>query len=178
MGVVYRARDRRLDRPVAVKFVLAGAFADRDERERFLTEARVTARLQHPNIVQVFEVGDAGGVPYMVLELVEGGTLARAIAGAPLPPADAATLTETLARAVAYAHSRGVIHRDLKPGNILVVGGGWWVEGKNSSPPSPLHTPLATKITDFGLAKQLGDDSHRTRTGVVIGTPSYMAPEQ
>src|SRR5262249_10181539 len=115
---------------------------------------------QHPNIIQIYEIGEYAGRPYCALEYVEGGTLARRIAGRPLPPEEAAATAEALARAVHYAHQRQVLHRDLKPANVLLAADG---------------TP---KVTDFGLAKTLDTDSGQTRTGEVMGTPSYMAPEQ
>ncbi len=127
---------------------------------RFRIEVEAAARLQHPNIVQIFEVGEAGGHPYCALELVEGGSLAAQLAGQPLPARQAARLVEALARAVQLAHSRNVVHRDLKPANVLLT---------------PDGTP---KITDFGLARQLDSDSGETQAGQVMGTPSYMAPEQ
>ncbi len=159
MGVVYKARHVRLKRLVALKMVLAGGHAGPDDLARFRTEAEAIARLQHPNIVQVFEVGDQGGLPFLALEFCGGGSLATKLAGTPLPPAAAATLVETLARAMQAAHEKGVIHRDLKPANVLLAEDG---------------TP---KVTDFGLAKKL-DEAGQTMPGVVMGTPSYMAPEQ
>ena len=167
MGVVYRARQVALNRSVALKMVLADAHAGPAALHRFRAEAQAVARLQHPNIVQVYEVGEHGGRPYFSLELVEGCTLADRLAGTPLPAHAAAELTERLARAIHAAHERGVIHRDLKPANILLQARG--------SLPVGLDTP---KITDFGLAKQVDGDSNLTRTGAVLGTPSYMAPEQ
>jgi serine/threonine protein kinase/tetratricopeptide (TPR) repeat protein len=160
MGVVYRARHLALKRTVAIKMVLAGGHAGPHELARFRIEAEAVARLQHPNIVQIHEVGDAGGHPYFALEFVEGGTLAGRLARGPMPPREAAALVELLARAMHLAHSRNVIHRDLKPANILLTADG---------------TP---KITDFGLARQLDADSGETQAGAVMGTPSYMAPEQ
>jgi WD40 repeat protein len=159
MGVVYQARHIRLDRHVALKMILAGGHAGEAERERFRVEAQAIARLQHPNIVQVHEVGEHDGLPYFSLEFCPGGSLARKLDGTPLPPAEAATLVETLARAMHVAHQKGILHRDLKPSNVLLAEDG---------------TP---KVTDFGLAKKLDEDS-RTATGAVMGTPSYMAPEQ
>jgi tRNA A-37 threonylcarbamoyl transferase component Bud32/tetratricopeptide (TPR) repeat protein len=158
MGVVIRARDPRLDRTVALKLVIAGAYSGKEARESFLAEARVTARLRHPHIVQIYEVGEENGVPFMALELIEGGTLAREVAGHPLAPRRAAELIETLARAVGHAHSRGVIHRDLKPANVLLAADG-------------------PKVADFGVAVVLDPDT-TARTGLLAGTPSYMAPEQ
>jgi WD40 repeat protein len=157
MGVVYQARDQRLGRLVALKMIKDGADAD---LRRFRTEAEALARLQHPNIVQVFEVGEHDGQPYFSLEYCAGGSLDRKLNGTPLPAAEAARLTETLARAVQAAHERQVLHRDLKPGNVLLAADG---------------TP---KVTDFGLAKKLDQESGQTHSGAVMGTPSYMAPEQ
>src|SRR5947209_7222066 len=123
MGVVYQARHQRLGRTVALKLLRAGAFAGARERERFSREARAGAALQHPNIVQVFEVGDDPGCPYLAMEFVSADSLSDRLRQGPLTPREAANLVETLAQAVDYAHSRGVIHRDLKPANILVVSG-------------------------------------------------------
>lgn len=158
MSLVLRADDTRLDRPVALKLILSGVYSDRKAREQFLAEARMTARMRHPNIVQIYDVGEENGIPYMALEFVDGGTLARAIALKPMTPADAAVLVETLARAVAYAHSRGVIHRDLKPANVLLSSDG-------------------PKVADFGVALIL-DPGASAHSGVLAGTPNYMAPEQ
>jgi tetratricopeptide (TPR) repeat protein/predicted Ser/Thr protein kinase len=159
MGVVYKARQTALKRLVAIKMILVGEHASAEERERFRAEAEVVARLGHPNIVEIYEVGEADGRPYFSLEFVDGGNLAKQLAGTPMPPPKAAALVETLARAMHHAHVNGIVHRDLKPGNVLLTAAG---------------TP---KITDFGLAKQL-DMEGRTTTGAIIGTPSYMAPEQ
>jgi serine/threonine-protein kinase len=160
MGVVYKARHLALKRTVALKMVLAGGHAGPRERARFRIEAEAVARLQHPHIVQIHEVGEAGGRAYCALEYVEGGNLAGKIDGQPMPAREAARLVEALARAMQLAHSRNVVHRDLKPANILLTADG---------------TP---KITDFGLARQLDSDSGETQAGAVMGTPSYMAPEQ
>jgi tetratricopeptide (TPR) repeat protein len=159
MGVVYRARQKALDRSVALKVILGAAHAGADQLARFRAEATAAARLSHPNIVQVFEVGDHAGSPFFSLELVDGGTLADRLRGEPQPPRQAAELVRTLARAVEHAHSRGVVHRDLKPANVLIADG-------------------IPKVTDFGLAKQQAADSKLTQTGAILGTPSYMAPEQ
>jgi formylglycine-generating enzyme required for sulfatase activity len=159
MGVVYQARQTKLGRLVALKMILAGAHAGEAELARFRTEAEAIARLQHPHIVQIHEVGDHGGLPFFSLEFCPGGSLEKKLAGTPLPPGEAAALVETLARAMQAAHEKGVIHRDLKPANVLLAEDG---------------TP---KITDFGLAKKL-DEVGQTATGSVMGTPSYMAPEQ
>ncbi len=160
MGVVYKARHLNLKRTVALKMVLAGGHAGPRELARFRIEAEAVARLQHPNIVQIHEVGEADGHPFCALEFVEGGNLATKLGRKPMPARDAARLVESLARAMQLAHSRNVVHRDLKPANILLTADG---------------TP---KITDFGLARQLDSDSGETQAGAVVGTPSYMAPEQ
>jgi WD40 repeat protein len=159
-AVVYKARQHSLGRLVALKMVLAGLLADEETLQRFRGEARAIARLRHPNVVQIFEVGDSDGNPFLALEYVDGGSLARDLAGAPRPARPAAALVETLARATEHAHQQGILHRDLKPANVLLMKDG---------------TP---KVTDFGLAKQLDDDPARTQTGSFLGTPSYMAPEQ
>jgi hypothetical protein len=121
MGVVYRARHRKLNRPVALKMILSGPHSDRAQRARFVREAEAVARLRHPNIVQIYEAGEQDGQPFLALELVEGGSLAERTAGTPLPAGEAAALLETLARAVHHAHEQGIIHRDLKPANILLT---------------------------------------------------------
>ena len=160
MGVVYRARQKPLNRTVALKMILDGAHAGARQANRFRSEAAVFARLQHPNIVQIHEIGEHEGRPFLALEYVQGGTLERSLAGTPLLVDRAARLVETLARAVQHAHERGVVHRDLKPSNVLLSA-----EGE-------------PKITDFGLAKLLAGDSRQTESGALVGTPSYMAPEQ
>jgi serine/threonine protein kinase len=161
MGIVYLAYQSTLERFVALKMVLAGSHASELQLERFKAEARAVARLQHPNIVQVFEVGEQDGLPFFSLEYVEGQSLDRMLAGKPLPPPKAADLTGTICRAMQYAHDKGLLHRDLKPSNILMNHAGM------------------PKVTDFGLAKQLTDDElDATRTGTIMGTPSYMSPEQ
>jgi WD40 repeat protein len=175
MGVVFKARQLSLDRTVALKVILAGAFAGPEERARFRLEAESAARLAHPNIVQVFEVGAGGGPPYLALEFVEGGSLADKLDGTPWPAARAAALVEALAHGVQHAHERGVVHRDLKPANVLLS-----VPAKPQAAEGIAACGLADsvpKITDFGLARRL-DGSGQTRTGDVLGTPSYMAPEQ
>jgi tetratricopeptide (TPR) repeat protein/predicted Ser/Thr protein kinase len=160
MGVVYRARQCSLKRLVALKMILTGHYADPSARARFRTEAEAAARLQHPNIVQIHEVGDHGGRPFLSLEYVEGGSLLGKVAGTAQPEREAARLVETLARAMHYTHQRGILHRDLKPANVLLTADG---------------TP---KITDFGLAKVVDADHGPTRSEALLGTPGYMAPEQ
>ena len=162
MGVVYRARQVGLNRVVALKMILGGACATEKSRDRFLAEALAVARLQHPNIVQIFETGEADGLPFFSQEYVEGGTLAAQLDGTPAAPRRAAALCELLARAVQFAHDRGVVHRDLKPANVLLTADG------------------APKIADFGLAKRLEEAASGsvTETGLALGTPRYMAPEQ
>jgi eukaryotic-like serine/threonine-protein kinase len=167
MGVVYKARQRGLNRLAALKMILAGGHAGAQDLARFQTEGEAIARLQHPNIVQIYEVGQYGGIPFLSLEYLEGGSLKARLGGTPLSPRQAAELVQTLARAVHAAHQRGIIHRDLKPGNVLLAGG--------SDTPLAQCTP---KITDFGLAKQLDGASARTESGAVLGTAGYMAPEQ
>jgi WD40 repeat protein/tRNA A-37 threonylcarbamoyl transferase component Bud32 len=160
MGVVYKARQKSLNRTVALKMILAGGHAGADELLRFRREAEAVARLQHPNIVQIYEVGEQEGRPYFSLEYVSGGSLASQLNGTPLPTGRAAELVATLARAMHAAHEQGIVHRDLKPVNVLLTADG---------------TP---KITDFGLAKQMDSGKGQTQSGSVLGTPSYMAPEQ
>jgi WD40 repeat protein len=180
MGVVYKARQKSLNRLVALKMVLAGGHASATELARFRAEAEAVARLQHPNIVQIHEVGESEGRPFFSLEFVAGGSLSSRLDGTPLPPRYAAQLVETLARAMDTAHQAGIVHRDLKPANILLASSGSKVPGA-SALPGDSHPPLAEwvpKITDFGLAKQLDSVVGHTQTGAVLGTPSYMAPEQ
>ena len=132
IGVVYKARHIQLNRPVALKMLLAGHFASEGLLRRFLVEAEATARLQHPNIVQIYEVGQHQGRPFLALEFVNGGTLSQRTAGKPQPPRDAASLVQSLAGAVQFAHEQGVLHRDLKPGNVLIqqLSGGRDLEEK------------------------------------------------
>jgi tetratricopeptide (TPR) repeat protein len=160
MGIVYKARDTRLNRLVALKRIRAGGHADPEELARFRREAEAVARLQHPHIVQIYEIGECGGLPFFALELLEGGSLEDRLRGTPLPPRPAARLVATVARALHAAHGRGVVHRDLKPANVLMT------------------TEGLPKVADFGLAKQLDAAAGQTQSGVVMGTPPYMAPEQ
>jgi WD40 repeat protein len=160
MGVVYLGRQVLLNRPCALKVILAGAHADPVAAVRFLGEAAAVARLQHPNIVQIHHVGEADGLPFLELEYLPGGSLDRTLDGTPWPARRAAALVEALARGVAEAHRLGIVHRDLKPSNILLAADG---------------TP---KVADFGLAKSLNIESGLTATDSIMGSPSYMAPEQ
>jgi serine/threonine-protein kinase len=175
MGIVYKAQHLRLNRPVALKMLLAGAYAGPDERERFLREAKAVASLRHANIVQVHDVGDHDGRPYFTMEYIDGGSLAQRLLGAPLGARYAAALVATLAEAVQVAHQGGIIHRDLKPANILLQ------RKAGSTPLRVLPSPISDfdpKIADFGLARHFGGDAALTRSGARMGTPSYMAPEQ
>ena len=195
MGVVYKARQIGLDRLVALKMILAGPHAGPKELERFRQEAEAVARLRHPNIIQIYDIGESEGRPYLALEFVEGDSLAHLLKGVPQPLHSAARLVETLAKAIHYAHQRNIVHRDLKPANILLervasksAAGDQWPETSDkteeSSPAadtwSLANSSLAAcpKITDFGLAKRLDDRGMGTQSGDIIGTPSYMAPEQ
>lgn len=182
MGVVYKARQKSLDRVVALKMVREAHLASDADRARFRAEAHAAARLQHPNIVTVHEVGTFDGQAYFCMEYVEGRTLAQRVAAdGPLPPREAARLVAAIARAVHHAHLQGVVHRDLKPSNILLSGERRAASDEPDKPSSLTahRSPLtAVKVTDFGLAKQVGLGESLTRTGVAVGTPSYMAPEQ
>jgi serine/threonine protein kinase len=188
MGVVYLAQHKALKRKVALKMILAGPYADPERRERFRIEAETVARLQHPNIIQIYEVGEQEGRPFLALEYVDGGSLDTYLAGTPQPARPAAALMETLARAMHTAHQCGVLHRDLKPANILLQKGSTkdtkehqeqtTEAGSRREPSYPSWIQATPKITDFGLAKQLDADTVRTPSGAIVGTPSYMAPEQ
>ena len=191
MGVVYKARHLALKRIVALKMVLDGAHAGADSLARFRAEAEAVAKLQHANIVQVYEVGESQGRPFFALEYVEGGSLDRKLKGTPQPPREAAELVEQLARAMHAVHQAGLVHRDLKPANVLLASGGCQLldsdgAGAISRTPAgakleclrPPLTGFVPKITDFGLAKDLSGESGQTASGAIMGTPSYMAPEQ
>jgi WD40 repeat protein/serine/threonine protein kinase len=182
MGIVYKARHIGLNRLVALKMLRAGALADSSDLARFRTEAEAVARLQHPSIVQIFDIGtwqprpSETGVPYLSLEYVDGVSLAACLRDGPQPPRVAAELIEILSRATECAHKASIVHRDLKPANVLLQQ----VHHKDTNESSlclcgEFYSP---KITDFGLAKRLDLDDDQTRTGAVMGTPSYMAPEQ
>lgn len=163
MGVVYLARHRTLKRYVAIKMMLSGAQATLEQTQRFLTEARAVAHLQHPNIVQIFEVGEHDNMPYFTLELVDGQPLDEQLRNQTLSENDAASLMQILCTALQYAHDQGILHRDLKPANVLMTSDG------------------RPKVSDFGLARRIdedAEDSSRTRIGTIMGTPSYMSPEQ
>jgi eukaryotic-like serine/threonine-protein kinase len=193
LGVVYLARDVALNRKVALKMLLAGQFASGQLSQRLLLEAEAIARLQHPNIVQIYEVGQHAERPFLALEYINGGTLAKWMERRPQSPRDAASIVREIAIAVQFAHENGVIHRDLKPSNLLVqsfpqvatlVGtdrdqslGGRWSEANVS------YRELQIKIADFGLAKLVEEDTTATRlpntmTGDLMGTAAYMSPEQ
>ncbi|HSI14808.1 MAG TPA: serine/threonine-protein kinase [Chthoniobacter sp.] len=158
MGVVYRARQKTLNREVALK-MLTGHYG-KDELQRFLAEAQTSAALHHSHIVQIYEVGEIDGSPFFSMEFIEGGTLTEKLRRGLLPPRETAELLMSVARALHFAHQHGVVHRDMKPHNILI---------------DPAGVP---KVADFGIAKRMNDDSELTRSGAVIGTPTYMAPEQ
>ncbi len=179
MGVVYQARQVGLNRLVALKMVLSGSHAGAEDLARFRTEAEALARLKHPNIVQIYEVGAHDGRAFFSMEFCEGGALNRRLNGTPQPPAEAARLAEALARAVQAAHEHNVIHRDLKPANVLLASAdaGRAAEKPDADDAPPPLAGIVLKITDFGLAKKL-DEAGQTHTGEVMGTPSYMAPEQ
>jgi WD40 repeat protein/serine/threonine protein kinase len=185
MGVVYKARHRGLNRLAALKMVLAGEFASSAQELRFRLEAELAARVQHPNIVQVYEIGSYQGRPFLAMEWVEGGSLANRVDGKPWPPDEAAALIETLAHAIDAAHGEGVVHRDLKPANVLLSSADAASGGREppESPPGSRGSrpPLANvvpKITDFGLARMIEGGQTMTESGVLVGTPGYMAPEQ
>ncbi len=159
MGVVYKARQTGFNRVVALKVLAGGAHAAADERARFRAEALSAGQVQHPNVVQVYDVGEHEGVAYLAMEFVGGGSLTDRLKGNPMPVPAAVGFMLAVARGVGAAHARGVVHRDLKPGNILLTEDG------------------VPKVADFGLAKQLGAET-LTMSGTIMGTPGYMAPEQ
>ncbi len=160
MGVIYRARQTMLGSDVALKMIRSNHLASADEIRRFYQEARAAAGLRHPNIVSVHDVGDVDGQHFLTMDFVDGGSLADLLRTGPLDPELAAELLLTVAQAVQYLHDHQVIHRDLKPSNILLDAGG------------------QPSVTDFGLAKVFHGDSQETASGTILGTPSYMSPEQ
>ena len=160
MGVVYRARQRSLNREVAIKMIQENRPLDPENRSRFFTEAEATARLQHPSIVPVYEVSEFEGQPFFSMQLIRGQTLAELLRQGPIPQRQAASILACVAHAIHYAHSQGILHRDIKPSNIMLEEGG------------------RVCVTDFGLAKLVDSHDSLTRTGATVGTPSYMAPEQ
>jgi tRNA A-37 threonylcarbamoyl transferase component Bud32 len=160
MGVVYKARHVHLNRTVALKMILAGEHAAPEDRRRFLAEAKAIAAIAHPGVVQVHDFGTHDGLPFFALEYCPGGSLARRLAGTPLPAREAAHLVEQVARAVQAAHDKGILHRDLKPGNVLLDERG------------------QPRVSDFGLARRMEGGGALTQSGAALGTPSYMAPEQ
>jgi serine/threonine protein kinase len=172
MGIVFRARHAGLDREVALKTILAGQFASPEDLSRFGAEATAAATLDHQGIVPIFDMGQFAGQPYFAMPLIQGQTLAERLKSGALPPLTAVKLLAKIAAAVAYAHVRGVIHRDLKPGNILLAPG--QSEASNTDP----LLNCDPKITDFGLAKRLSGGLELTLSGQILGTPSYMPPEQ
>ena len=199
MGVVYLARQEGLKRPVALKMILSGAHAGERDLARFRAEAETVAALRHPNVVQIYEVGAHAGRPFMALEYCDGGSLDKKLAGVPLPPRDAAELAATLARALHAAHALGIVHRDLKPANVLLSvaarqspvvaaagstslksgGGDAGASDRRQQQLAAGDRQLASpKVTDFGLAKRAGSADGLTASGAIMGTPSYMAPEQ
>lgn len=165
MGVVYKAQHRQLNRLVALKMIVAGRFAEAHDLNRFRAEARMAAALDHPGIVPIHEAGEIDGLPYFSMSYIEGTSLAEQVKAGPTPAHEVARLVRKIAEAVAYAHAQGVIHRDLKPANILLAR-------------DAMTGRVEPKITDFGLARRMDVDSHLTTTGQVLGTPTYMSPEQ
>ncbi len=160
MGVIWEAEDISLHRVVALKMIRGFAFSTDGERRRFHTEARAVAQLDHPNIVPIYEVGEYEGQPFFSMELLQGGTLSARLRQGPMEAREAVVMMEKLARAIHHAHERGVLHRDLKPDNVLVDADG------------------EPYLSDFGLAKLLDSSTGMTRTHALIGTPQYMSPEQ
>ncbi len=160
MGIVFKARQRKLNRIVAIKMILAGQFADKTDVDRFYSEAEAAAALTHPNIVAIHEIGEVQGQHFFSMDYIEGHSLTEMVRENPLTPRRAAEFTRTIAETMQFAHDRGIVHRDLKPSNVLV---------------DRQQRPL---ITDFGLAKQVSNQSQITVSGAIVGTPSYMPPEQ
>ena len=181
MGIVFRARQLSLKRQVALKMILTGRKARPTDRARFQREAEAVARLQHPNIVQIYEVGEQNGLPYFSLEFVNAGSLAQFLNNQPHPARICAAMVRDLAHAMHYAHKRGIVHRDLKPANVLLhLDESQILKDGNLADTAVFRnlTSYVPKITDFGLAKHMGGEEGLFRQGAVVGTPSYMAPEQ
>ena len=186
MGVVYKARQTSLNRIVALKMILAGQLASKEDVQRFHTEAEAAANLDHPGIVPIYEVGEHNGQHYFSMGYVDGYSLAERLREGPVPSREAAALLNQICEAVQYAHEHDVIHRDLKPANVLLQKAESGepraeIHGTNAQSALALSSPLSAlrpKITDFGLAKRLTGDSDLTGTGQILGTPSYMSPEQ
>jgi WD40 repeat protein len=190
MGVVYRARQRSLNRVVALKMIRADHLPTTGEVQRFRNEAEAAASLDHPSIVPIYDVGEHEGHHYFSMKLIEGGSLARQVERFTTGPRGAARVVMALARAVHHAHQRGILHRDLKPANVLLSAAGGLAESSSTSAlgdtPGPARPPPASqalddvvpKIADFGLARRIDQDSSLTHSGMVVGTPSYLAPEQ
>jgi eukaryotic-like serine/threonine-protein kinase len=191
MGCVYLATDLRLGRPVAIKTLFAGA--EPDLVARFQEEVAAVAAIHHPNVLQIFGAGDANGLPYYAMEYVDGGSLDALLDGKPVTPHEAASLLEPIARAIQHCHENGILHRDLKPANVLLETGEPVSTQKPADPKGSTIEQATTdaraaragaigrrvpKIADFGLAKRMHDGANLTRTGQIMGTPSYMAPEQ
>jgi eukaryotic-like serine/threonine-protein kinase len=160
MGVIYKARQTKLDRIVALKMILAGQLASPEDVQRFYMEAEAAASLEHPGIVPVYEIGEHAGQHFFSMGFIEGESLSDQVKAGPLPPLQAAQVTQTVAEAIAYAHKHNIIHRDLKPANILIT-----IEGQ-------------PRVTDFGLARKIETDHRLTASGQILGTPAYMPPEQ
>ncbi|RPI87855.1 MAG: serine/threonine protein kinase, partial [Planctomycetaceae bacterium] len=182
-GVVFRAVQRSLGRTVALKLLKRGGLASQDETQRFLGEAMAAARLRHPGIVEIYESGSTGfsdidGQPWFAMELLAGGTLAERCAGIPVEGGKAARFVEKLARAVAAAHEVGVVHRDLKPGNVLFAARRSSKRSINADDHEGREDGEVAKVADFGLSKQLDVTEGPTPTVAIVGTPGYMAPEQ
>jgi len=184
MGVVYKARQVKANRVVALKMMRSGGHASPAERQRFQTEAEAVATLDHPNVVTVYDVGEFAGLPYFAMEYCPGGSLAAVLKDHPLPARQAAEIVRQVALGVAHAHALGVLHRDLKPANVLLLAPGRGADRSSHGsaaeghPTDPATPALVPKITDFGLAKRVEADSGQTGTEAVLGTPSYMSPEQ
>ncbi|HEV3145856.1 MAG TPA: serine/threonine-protein kinase [Gemmataceae bacterium] len=186
MGVVYLARDTDLKRMVALKMILAGSMAGEEYRQRFQAEIRAAAKLEHEGIVRIYDTGEFNGLPYLAMQFIDGPSLAECLRKQKFHREDAARCVAHLARTVEYLHSQGIVHRDLKPANVLLYlnketgrQGDKEKTAVSLSPGLPVSlSDTKPKVTDFGVAKILEDDSHATRTGMVVGTPGYMAPEQ